>query len=246
MVDHTHPRRIVRIPKARGNRRGAGSWASVMRLGSLRTLLALATSQDLDIIQFNITSAYLHGDVDWGGDLDDRGSVGAYVVKIGCGGVSWKSRKQTCVALSSTQAEYVALCQVAKESKWMVEFLKGMGISTHDALEYLSMKGMLADLLTKPSPRAQRQYLARGIGVFGVSDVSGSVRTVFLGHVSWLVSQRGSVFRLLSQDLCTTACAQPYGPLSRCPKVLKKGATLVFESPGDTLGRKNVEAFCGH
>jgi len=32
-----------------------------MRLESLRTLLALAASDDLDIIQFDVTSAYLHG-----------------------------------------------------------------------------------------------------------------------------------------------------------------------------------------
>ena len=32
-----------------------------MRLKSLRTILALAAIRDLDIIQFDITSAYLHG-----------------------------------------------------------------------------------------------------------------------------------------------------------------------------------------
>ncbi len=47
--------------------------------------------------------------------------------KVGCGGVSWKSKKQTCVALSSTEAEYVALFQVAKECEWMLGFLKGLG-----------------------------------------------------------------------------------------------------------------------
>ena len=32
-----------------------------MRLESLRTILALAATRDLDVIQFDITSAYLHG-----------------------------------------------------------------------------------------------------------------------------------------------------------------------------------------
>ena len=32
-----------------------------MRLGSLRTLLATVAPRDLDIIQYDITSAYLHG-----------------------------------------------------------------------------------------------------------------------------------------------------------------------------------------
>ena len=77
-------------------------------------------------------SAYT--DADWGGDRDDRRSIGAYIVKIGCGAVSWKSKKQTCVALSSTEAEYVALCQVAKESVWMLDFLGGLGVSICNAM----------------------------------------------------------------------------------------------------------------
>src|SRR5258706_652941 len=73
-------------------------------------------------------------DADWGGDLDDRRSIGAYVLKGGDGVVSWKSKKQTCVALSSTEAEYVALCQVSKEAEWMLDFLKGLGIPMDSAM----------------------------------------------------------------------------------------------------------------
>jgi hypothetical protein len=76
-------------------------------------------------------------DADWGSHRDDRRSIGAYIVKIGCGAVSWKSKKQTCVALSSTEAEYVALCPVAKGSVWMIEFLGDLGdlgVSIHDAM----------------------------------------------------------------------------------------------------------------
>ena len=148
-------------------------------------------------------------DADWGGDRDDRRSIGAYIVKVGSGAVSWKSKKQTCIALSSTEAEYVTLCQVAKECEWLLEFLGGLGfVGQHGliahvdntgaislaknlvfhnrskhidiqyhftrrlvrkgrlGLAYLPTKEMLADLLTKPLPRAQHEYLARGIGLF--------------------------------------------------------------------------------
>jgi hypothetical protein len=71
-------------------------------------------------------------DADWGSHTDDRRSIGAYLVKIGEGVVSWKSKKQTCVALSSTEAEYMALCQAAKEAVWMRIFLKGLGVSVRD------------------------------------------------------------------------------------------------------------------
>ena len=76
-------------------------------------------------------------DADWGSVLDDQHSIRAYIVKVGGGAVSWKMKKQTCVALSSTsstEAEYVALCQAAKESVWMVEFLGGFGVAIQDAM----------------------------------------------------------------------------------------------------------------
>jgi len=68
-------------------------------------------------------------DADWGSHRDDRRLVGAYLIKIGDGVVSWKSKKQSCVALWSTEAEYMVLCQASKESVWMVDFLKDLGVS---------------------------------------------------------------------------------------------------------------------
>jgi len=67
-------------------------------------------------------------DSDWGSHRDDRRSIGAYLIKIGDGVVSWKSKKQPCVALSSTEAEYMALCQASKGSVWMADFLKSLGV----------------------------------------------------------------------------------------------------------------------
>ena len=43
--------------------------------------------------------------------------------------MSWKSKKQTCVALLSTEAEYMALCQASKEAVWMGDFLSSLGVT---------------------------------------------------------------------------------------------------------------------
>jgi hypothetical protein len=84
-------------------------------------------------------------DADWGSDQDDRRSVSAYVFKIGCGAVSWKSKKQTCIALSSTEAEYIALCQAAKEAIWLTDFLSGLGVSIHNSIPlYVDNQGSIA------------------------------------------------------------------------------------------------------
>lgn len=47
-------------------------------------------------------------DSDYVGDLDYRKSTSGYVFMLGSGAVSWSSRKQEIVTLSTTEAEYIA------------------------------------------------------------------------------------------------------------------------------------------
>ncbi len=51
--------------------------------------------------------------------MDDRKSTSGYLFQISGGAVSWRSKKQTCVALSTAEAEYVALASAAQEALWM-------------------------------------------------------------------------------------------------------------------------------
>ena len=60
-----------------------------------------------------------YSDADWGADLDDRKSTSGYLFLISGGAVSWRSKKQTCVALSTAEAEYIALASAAQEATWI-------------------------------------------------------------------------------------------------------------------------------
>ncbi len=60
-----------------------------------------------------------YSDADWGGDINDRKSTAGYIFKLNCGAVSWRNKKQTCVALSTAEAEYVALSAAAQEALWL-------------------------------------------------------------------------------------------------------------------------------
>ncbi len=51
-----------------------------------------------------------YSDADWGGDIS------GYIFKLNGGAVSWRSKKQSCVALSTAEAEYVALSAAAREA----------------------------------------------------------------------------------------------------------------------------------
>ena len=49
-----------------------------------------------------------YADADFGGDLDSRRSTSAMVVKMGTGAISWASKLQSIMTLSTTEAEYIA------------------------------------------------------------------------------------------------------------------------------------------
>ena len=54
-------------------------------------------------------------DADWAGDLDGRKSTSGYLFTFAGRAVSWQSRLQKCVALSTTEAEYIAANEAGKE-----------------------------------------------------------------------------------------------------------------------------------
>lgn len=58
-------------------------------------------------------------DSDYGGDRDHSKSVNGIVLTAGGNTISWKSQLQKVVALSSTEAEYIALSEAAREGIWL-------------------------------------------------------------------------------------------------------------------------------
>ena len=52
-----------------------------------------------------------YSDADWAGNVEDRRSTTGYTFLVGGAAVSWNSKKQQTVALSTTEAEYMAMTQ---------------------------------------------------------------------------------------------------------------------------------------
>jgi len=65
-------------------------------------------------------------DADWAGDPGDRKSTSGYIFQISGASVSWRSKKQTCVALSTAEAEYIALASAAQEAAWIRQLTTDM------------------------------------------------------------------------------------------------------------------------
>ena len=67
-------------------------------------------------------------DSDWAGSSVDRRSTTGFCFTLGSGAVTWRSKKQSTVALSSCEAEYVAGGAVACEAIWMRKLLLDLGM----------------------------------------------------------------------------------------------------------------------
>ena len=74
-----------------------------------------------------------YADADWGGDLINRKSTSGYVFKVGSSTISWRSKRQPVVALSSTEAEYISLCMASQEATWLRNLLKSINFNQEDA-----------------------------------------------------------------------------------------------------------------
>ncbi len=58
-------------------------------------------------------------DSDYAGDLESRRSTSGAVFTLHNGAVSWFSQRQTCVALSTTEAEFISAAEGTKEGIWL-------------------------------------------------------------------------------------------------------------------------------
>ena len=98
---------------------GQAHWEAVKRvisyLGSTKTLwLTFGGTKE------TLVEGYC--DADWASQ-SHRHSISGFSFHYGCGAVSWSSKKQNVIALSSTEAEYIAQTHAAKEAIWLRTFI---------------------------------------------------------------------------------------------------------------------------
>jgi hypothetical protein len=92
-------------------------WTALKRIfrylkGTRNHGLTFGGSEELLINDLNI-----YCDADWASDAD-RKSVSGFVITMAGGAIAWSSKKQSTVALSTAEAEYVAATHIAKQVLW--------------------------------------------------------------------------------------------------------------------------------
>ena len=83
-------------------------------------------------LRYHATGEKLYGysDADWASDADDRYSTSGNVLLMAGGAISWLSQKQTTVALSTAEAEYMALGSATQETIWLRHLLSDLQVNT--------------------------------------------------------------------------------------------------------------------
>ena len=116
----------VSIAKRNVANPGSGHWRAIQHIlrypkGTSTLGLYLRAQRTFNLTGFS--------DSDWAGDISTRWSTNGHVFQINGSTVSWKSKKQNSVALSSTEAEYIALSEATKELLWLKMFFDNTGIN---------------------------------------------------------------------------------------------------------------------
>ena len=65
-----------------------------------------------------------YNDANWIFDSTETKSTSGYVFTLGGAAISWKSSKQTCIARSTMESEFIALDKAAEEAEWLRNFLE--------------------------------------------------------------------------------------------------------------------------
>ena len=103
---------------------GPNHWAAVKHilkyLRRTRDYMLVYSGQDLVPIGYT--------DSDFQSDQDSRKSTSGSVFTLGGGAVVWRSVKQSCIADSTMEAEYVAASEASKEAVWLRRFLSDLEV----------------------------------------------------------------------------------------------------------------------
>ncbi|KAE8727603.1 hypothetical protein F3Y22_tig00005459pilonHSYRG00335 [Hibiscus syriacus] len=143
-------------------------------------------------------SALAFANADWGGSIDDRGSVSGHGVFVGSNLVSWSSKKQKAISCSTMEAEYRSIADAAADVVWVEALLADLGVPRHRQpvedrqlqVNYVPATHQLADGLTKSLSK----------GAFEVfRDISAMCKNMEASQWWWFRTRHGGSNRSLSE-----------------------------------------------
>ena len=126
---------------------------------ALRVLAYLHTYKGIGLRYSPVSDDLVgYSDSDWG----ERRSTSGNVFVFGQAAISWGSSKQTCVALSSCEAEIMAASEAAKDAVYLSNFLKELGLTSPSQIASLAVDNTAAiDLAYNPQHHKRTKHIER-------------------------------------------------------------------------------------
>jgi hypothetical protein len=132
-----------------------GHWAGVQRV-----FRYLKHSKQLGISYGRIKNGLIgYADADFAADGEDRRSTMGYAYVLNGGAVTWAARKQQSISTSTTEAEYVALCNASKEAVWVRNLLNHIGKGMQGAVRILGDNQGALKLVANPEFHARSKHI---------------------------------------------------------------------------------------
>jgi hypothetical protein len=130
-------------------------------MAAKRILRYIRGTQELGILYKKGSQAELiaYSDSDYGGDVDDRKSTSGYVFMMGSGAVSWSSRKQPIVTLSTTEAEFIAAAHCVCQGIWLKRILECIGLEQRKCLTVLCDNSSTIKLSKNPVLHGRSKHI---------------------------------------------------------------------------------------
>ncbi|MCO5580831.1 hypothetical protein L7F22_034704 [Adiantum nelumboides] len=100
-----------------------------------------------------------YSDADWASEKETCLSTGGYIFTLSEGAVSWKSKRQQTVSLSSCEAEYKAVTDAAKEALWLGNLLEELGVKSCKPHQIFCDSSAAIDSAKKPRQSEKLKHM---------------------------------------------------------------------------------------
>lgn len=108
-------------------------------------------------LQPDLLEAY--ADADWGNGPNDRRSVSGFIIKFFGSTIARATKKQTSVALSTTEAELIALCQASCEVVWIFNLLNSIGLEVPEPVNVYEDNQSCISVTVKPRKHKRMKHV---------------------------------------------------------------------------------------
>lgn len=123
-----------------------------------------------------------YADASYGDDKIDRKSTYGHTLLIGNASVTWTSKKQRTIATSTTEVEYVAMCQASKNILWATRRINELGFDRVSRLPiqlFGDNQGTL-DLIKNPEHHSRTKHIDVQYHYIREAVAYGHVKTVYI------------------------------------------------------------------